>query len=243
MEGVSSSIQAGYHTIIKVQAMEIVPSQDLYSVPKEERKCRFENEHENLELFSLYSQSACEFEYKIKMAEENCRCTPWYYPSKMDKQNYNLCDLYGNYCFKTAMNQIEEVPEEICLPSCHQLQFTSTRELIKSNAEELCKTDLSSEESYLAKLLLENGYSKQYYEYLKLKEDDDYKLDTSNIIVPELIIQNICQALVDQDIAMVSVMFERKRFVRTKTNIRVTFLDMLSAFGNLLKLFSHHISK
>ena len=111
------------------------------------------------------------------------------------------------------------------------------------NAEELCKTDLSSEESYLAKLLLENGYSKQYYEYLKLKEDDDYKLDTSNIIVPELIIQNICQALVDQDIAMVSVMFERKRFVRTKTNIRVTFLDMLSAFGNLLKLFSHHISK
>ena len=42
----------------------------------------------------------------------------------------------------------------------------------------------------------------------------------------------ICESLVDKDIARVSVMFNSNRYVRTTTTIRVTILDMISSFGN-----------
>ena len=232
MDAVGSTIQAGYHTTIKVQAMEVVPSQDLQTLSYEERGCRFKHEIEDLELFSSYSQSACEFEYRLKSAEEVCRCTPWYYPSKLDKLRYKVCDLNGNYCFKTAMYQIEEVPEKTCLPLCHQLQFTSTTELIKSNAQKICS--MRGKEYQIANELLQNGFSTKYYQYRQFLRNNSYKLDYH--LNPETMIQDVCKALVDQDIARVSVMFASNRYVRTTTNIRVTFLDMVSSFGILITL-------
>ena len=46
--------------------MEIVPSEDLRGISIEKRNCRFEDEAENMKIFQSYSQSACEFEFKIK---------------------------------------------------------------------------------------------------------------------------------------------------------------------------------
>ena len=37
--------------------------------------------------------------------------------------------------------------------------------------------------------------------------------------------------LVEQHIAKVSVMFDRKKYVRTMTNLKVTFPDKLASFG------------
>ena len=240
MDAVGSTIHAGYHTTIKVQAMEVVPSQDMQKLSYGERGGRFKDENEDLEIFSSYSQSACEFEYKLKIAEELCRCIPWYYPSKMDKLRYKVCDLYGNYCFKTAMNQIENVPEKTCLPTCYQLRFTSTTELIKSNAKEICNK--GGKEVQIAEMLLQNGFSKQYYQYKKRMENDEYNFDMS--FLPDPMIKDICESLVDQDIARVSVMFDSKRYVRTTTSIRVKFSDMVSSFGmyNCYISFTKHMS-
>ena len=65
MKSVSQPIRFGYHTTWKVQAMEILPSDDLKEIPIEKRHCRFEDEAEDLILFNLYSQEACEFEQNI----------------------------------------------------------------------------------------------------------------------------------------------------------------------------------
>ena len=230
MDAVGSTIQAGYHTTIKVHAMEVIPSQELETMTYEQRGCRFRHEIEELEIFSLYSQSACEFEYKLKLAEELCRCTPWNYPSKLDKISYKVCDLHGNYCFKTAMNQIVKVPEKTCLPTCHQLQFTSSTEAIKSNAKEICS--LGGKEFEIARDLLQNGYSSKYYQYRKLLKDNKYKLVWATRLDSMAMITEICESLVDQDIARVSVMFNSNRYVRTTTTMRVTILDMISSFGN-----------
>ena len=72
----------GYLTTIEVQAMEIKPSLELKSIPYGRRGCRFEDEVDGMEIFQKYSQSACEFEFRIKSAEEFCNCVPWYVPSK-----------------------------------------------------------------------------------------------------------------------------------------------------------------
>ena len=85
MNAVGHTIKSGYHTIFKVQAMEISPSHSLRSIPYERRGCKFENEIEGLQLFKFYSQSACEIEKKINESEEFCQCIPWYFPSKFAK--------------------------------------------------------------------------------------------------------------------------------------------------------------
>ena len=75
------TIKPGYHVTYKVQAMEISPSPGLRSIHFKRRGCRFHDEIDGLEIFQLYSQSACEFEHKIKSAENFCQCVPWHFPS------------------------------------------------------------------------------------------------------------------------------------------------------------------
>ena len=106
MKTMGHKITAGYHAFWKVQVMETVPSDDIRDIPPEKRNCKFEDETEGLELFNSYSQSACEFEFKVKEAEMKCRCLPWYIPSSA-KSKYQICDLFGNYCFNYIYDRIQ----------------------------------------------------------------------------------------------------------------------------------------
>ena len=89
MKAISETIRAGYHETWKIQAMEIVPSNDLRDVPIAKRKCKFEDEIEGMEIFKIYSQAACEFEFKVKKARDICNCVPWYIPTgSMSRYEY-----------------------------------------------------------------------------------------------------------------------------------------------------------
>ena len=116
--------------------MEIQPSNHLQNIPINKRKCRFANEVQDLEFFQGYSQSACKLESKIKEAESFCRCVPWYYPSKTEERR-KICNKYGHACFKAKMYQIK-IPKDKCLPTCHQIRFTSTRMTTKIDVENIC---------------------------------------------------------------------------------------------------------
>ena len=70
MKSIGQATKPGYHTIRKVQAMEIVPSDDLRDVPINKRKCMFPDENQDLKIFSQYSQSACELECRIEKAAQ-----------------------------------------------------------------------------------------------------------------------------------------------------------------------------
>ena len=47
---------------------------------EKQRNCRLSDENGDLEVFKRYTQKACVFECKIKMAAKNCGCIPWSYP-------------------------------------------------------------------------------------------------------------------------------------------------------------------
>ena len=81
MKDISKTILSGYHVIWEIQAMEIVPTSQLHDIPIAKRKCKFENEIEDMQIFKIYSQAACEFEYKVKNAKDVCNCVPWYIPT------------------------------------------------------------------------------------------------------------------------------------------------------------------
>ena len=237
MKSTDQIIKPGVHTIWKVQAMEIVPSLDLHDLLVEERNCMFEDENQDLELFDKYSQTACEFECRIKQAEEACKCLPWYVPATPRSSRHAICDVYGNYCFKSIMKSImnQEKPWKKCqcLPTCHNIEFTYTKEYEQRDPVSLCTKFTHTIEYDVADNLLKKGYMNSLvYRYQKVSEWINSKSnETLNVWDREKVKLELCKMLVEQHIAKVSVMFDRKKYVRTMTNLKVTFPDKLASFG------------
>ena len=223
-------VKAGYHTIWKVMATEIVPSDDLQDVPISHRKCRLGHEAENLELFEVYTQSACQFEEKVKEAEKVCNCLPWYIPSKY-KEKYNVCDYTGNYCYKMVLDQ-HKLNESKCLPNCHQLEFDSFQFTERLDFGTTCR-DLYSIESLISMVV--SGFQDNSDLLFKVRKildiygDPDYE----ETYETKTVLEQFCEDLVRNDLARVSVMFGRKKYVKGKIGKRATFSDQLGSFGKL----------
>ena len=231
--------------------MEIVPSEDLHDVPVAKRKCKFDDETEDLEIFSKYSQSTCEMECKIKQTASVCKCYPWFIPRPMKSSNPTICGIYGNYCFKSVMNSNDVEKNCKCLPTCHQVEFTYNEQLDRLDHKALCyerqdsiETSIEGVETLIAKNLMENGHNSLAYKYFKVKE---FIEKSSNETLDSWEYQSnrvkLCQYLVKNHLAKVSVMFDRKKYVRTLTNLKVTFADKLSTFGEyILKTNLEYVS-
>ena len=240
MKSTNQIVKPGVHTIWKVQALEIIPSLDLHYLSPDKRHCMFEDENQNLELFEKYSQTACEFECKIKQAEKDCQCLPWYMPSI---SRSSICDVYGNYCFKSIMKSItnNEKPWKKCqcLPTCHNIEFTYTKEYEKRDPNSICTESSQSLEYNIAQKLFKKGYTNSLaYKYHKVSEWIKNKSnETLNKWDQEKAKLELCKMLVKHHMAKVSVMFDRKKYVRTMTNLKVTFPDKLASFGKKIDMY------
>ena len=222
-------IKAGYHTIWKVMATEIIPSEDLQDVPISHRKCRLAHEAENLELFEMYTQSACQFEEKVKQAEKVCNCLPWYIPSK-SKEKYNICDYTGNYCYKMVLDH-HETNDTQCLPNCHQLEFDSFQFTERLDYETTCK-DLYSIESLISMVVSGFQYNSDLlFKVRRILDIYDGDTDHDEDYETKTVLEQFCEDLVRNDLARVSVMFGRKKYVKGKIGKRATFSDQLGSFG------------
>ena len=232
MKTMGHKITAGYHAFWKVQVMETVPSDDIRIIAPEKRNCKFEDETEGLELFNSYSQSACEFEFKVKEAEIKCRCLPWYIPSSA-KSKYQICDLFGNYCFNYIYDRIQ-MEKDKCLPSCHQIQF-SLDENVEKLPQELCE-NRQSIESFINSAVHDGSI---YFKIQRLREYFYDKLHENYTYNGDHEIIKLCKELVKNDLARVTVSFGSKRYVRAKINERASFNDKLGAFGMkiIIKVF------
>ena len=76
----SISIPLGHSTtfLIKPEAREIDESGK--QLTELERNCRLDEDTDKLEIYNIYTRTACLFECKIKYATKRCQCTPWNYP-------------------------------------------------------------------------------------------------------------------------------------------------------------------
>lgn len=232
MKSLSQTIKPGYHTIWKVQAMEIVASNDLHRLDMEKRNCRFGDEIEGLKLFKVYSQTSCEFECRVLKAAEMCRCYPWHVPSLPAKIRHSLCGIYGNFCFDKVMNERELKINCTCLPNCHQIEFTFNEQVNKLDLD-ICN-DKYSIERKLIEIIMEKGHNSLAYRYFTidklLTSNSNESLNLDPWYGDEKRIQ-FCRTMMLNHFAKVSVMFDRKKYVKTLTNLRVTFADKLSTFG------------
>ena len=247
-------IKPGYHTIWKIQAMEIAPSNDLHELPVEKRNCMFPEEASELKIFKMYSKKACLFECHIKKASEVCKCYPWYIPTLPSKDRHELCDHFGNHCFKSMIKQtrLSNNCSEVCLPTCHHIEFSLiSSEKTPLDRNEACEgmkwqwgrlesSTMSKRVRYFIDLIKKNGYNSLAYNYLKAKEWIDDRLGRKPNKTFERwtlgtndhynIDDELCQKITNH-MAVVSVVFNQDTYVRTKTSLRVSFSDKLAAFG------------
>ena len=226
-------IRSGYKVTWNVQAMEIVPSDDLRDISIESRKCRFDDEINGLDFFKSYSQSACEFELKVRKGREVCNCVPWYIPSNSTSR-HNICDVYGNFCFNQVQQQYQLSKE--CLPGCHQIQFTSYEVQEKLDPEVLCDPMRRTFENRLTDTFQTNTDQKVTSLLYEIQTLQDWILQNNKFNESydlNKIKNKACKRLLEKDLAEVVVKFERKKFIRTLTSKRVTFPDKLGAFGKM----------
>ena len=136
-----------------------------------------------------------------------------------------ICDKIGNYCFRRFLEELK-VSKDECLPSCHQVRFTSTKIISKLDPSEICAFQHETVENSIARFLVDYGY----YDVLHHKRHV-MRNGHLNESIYDLKL-NLCKKLVMKDIAKVSISFESKKYVRTQTNVKTTFVDSLSSIGN-----------
>ena len=235
MKDIKKTIKAGYHVTWNVQAMENVPTEDLHDIPIYKRNCRMTDEIEGMEIFQTYSQSACEFEFKITRARDVCNCVPWYIPVN-SMSRYAICDIGGNFCFEKMMKIFALNSTSHCLPNCHELRFTTDQYMEKIDVNLVCN-DTFSIESYIAQET--SGYGNGDNLIFTATKLQDF-LSAGNFAAANKSIDldgmkfEYCQKLVTEDLARLTILFENKKYVRSRTKKRVTFSERLGAFGKLL---------
>ena len=166
-------------------------------------------------------------------------------------RRYTICDKIGNHCFKKKRFEIK-ISKETCPPSCEQIRFITSEIHKKIDPIKECEKD-DGAESIIANYLHMNlnsaaGYDRhlptnvpfndyiskplmvQFYE--KMQEYQRLKENVS--LIKSIHVKETCKALLSQDIARVSIMYESNYYVLTNTNVRVTFFDQISALGKIL---------
>lgn len=79
------------------------------------RKCLYPDE-KKLSLSEDYSQANCYLECAWRKAIETCRCVPWFMKEKHPE--IDMCDQFGNICFKNTLDARYESDDETCATQC-----------------------------------------------------------------------------------------------------------------------------
>ena len=138
------------------------------------------------------------------------------------------------FCFKTIMMKYESNATELCYPTCHEVRFTSNQYFEKLDAERVCKQH-SSVEFNIAATTYGRSVGDLHHITRKLEEiltNDDIEITNTTFDKIQMRMEH-CKNLVVQDLARITVMFESKKYVRTKTDKRVSFSESFGAFGKL----------
>ena len=137
-----------------------------------------------------------------------------------------ICDKIGNYCFRRFLEELK-VSKDECLPSCHQVRFTSTKIISKLDPSEICAFQHETVENSIARFLVDYGY----YDVLHHKRHV-MRNGNLNESIYDLKL-NLCKKLVMKDIAKVSISFESKKYVRTLTNVKTWIGTIFRAIFDL----------
>lgn len=127
------SIRPGHKNMISLSATKITASEEIRSLPPEQRKCLFPDENQMLEMHKSYTQSNCFLEcylfnaQTILASQHNMthNCTPWFLP--LQEHSKEFCDPWEYLKLYEIMfqNDSEGMCSQ-CLPDCTTVNYHPT---------------------------------------------------------------------------------------------------------------------
>ena len=252
------NLAPGHITTIKVKPGQQQSEYAIKDLPIKERKCRFEDEADDLSSLKTYTKVHCLFDCKMKLAEEICGCRPWDYPdSNRETAPHHgtkgrICDLFGNSCFDQILRHYSSTAcDEKCVPSCSKVSYSidiSKDALDPEN--KICRIHLSS---------LTNMESIiRDYIFTLLQRNDDFLMGKHFEASPDAMMLNKlkfiltrdnttndeikdtnmdlemdCRRKLKNDIAIVVVSIDSPTFSRTTKGQKATTLDKLAYIGKI----------
>ena len=222
----AKEVKPGFETIFDIQPIEVVADEKLNHIKEKDRKCKFDHEVASEKSMSnKYSRSFCQFECRVDNAREKCQCTPWNIPTPPPIANPAICDLYGNTCFHSEMDNSKTIRHciDMCPPDCDDIRFSINKQEIAINVDEECQMWKQSG-MILAKNLVD-----QYKFYQDFSFNNTDNLDDSLIERKK----RICREIMANDIALVKVRLEGNTYMKTIKSKRFTFADKLAFFGKI----------
>lgn len=211
-EGVE--IEAGYLSTFLITPSEITITDAVKGLEQFRRKCRFRSETQNMTVFSEYTQAGCIFECQLRQAWERCGCIPWNYPHL--GKPAQTCDYRGADCFERIMSNTETSKNCDCLFDCDSIRYSYSVSSTALDIDTLCKKNSDTE-----KFFGEAEYTlpKQFMRYY-LQRAEDLNINTGDM----------CKAKMKK-VAMVQFQLASQIVTQIKRDIRVTFADSISNFG------------
>ena len=255
------SIPTGYITKISIKQVEIRADDTLRSIGKEQRRCRFTEENDDLKSVKSYSKINCLLDCKMEEAEMLCGCRPWDYPTpnRINDSSVSgemrVCDFYGTSCFnKVLQENVESLCHEKCVPNCDEINYSISigKEPIDPG-NRIC--------SYSGNPTNALEFEIKKYMLSQFVEDNQYGNSTGYIASspPERRILNLvkgilsksndsyyknekvayekdCGAKLNSDVAAVVVSIDSPTFTRMIKSSKVSFFDKLAILGKYTKM-------
>ena len=208
-------VEVGYVSTFLITPSQIVTSPTAKNLPKEKRKCLFQEESNKLTLFKEYSQRNCIFECQLKFAFSKCQCIPWDYPH-LENEFHKICDRFGRDCFEKFMENTTLIKTCDCPYECATTRYSYSVSSTAINAEALCK-----DKSYFGywnsgKIGYPPKFIRRYEQVVNGKD----------ISEDEICIENT------KKMAIVKFQIANEIITRIKKTQRVTNADLLSNIGN-----------
>jgi hypothetical protein len=232
----AKEIKPGYETTFNIEPIEVIGTNALHDIKQEARKCKFDDEIEDDSMFKSYSQSSCEYECKIKYAREKCLCTPWNFPTLPFQATPIICDLYGNSCFHSEMNEAHVIQKcaKMCPPDCANVRFSINEQEIVLDHNLYCE-DSGQDGMRLVDSLIYaperfNDYFPLVYNYHVMAANSTIALGYGGSSKLE-VRKKLCREIMATQVAVVKVRLESNKYMRTVKDRRLSFGDKLAAFG------------
>ena len=240
----AKEIKPGYETTFNIEPIEVIGTDTLHAIKEEARNCKFDDEVEGDSMFKVYSQSSCEYECKIKYAREKCQCTPWNFPTLPSQATPIICDLYGNSCFHSELNEAHVIQTcaKKCPSDCANVRFSINEQEIILDHNLYCE-ELGQDGIRLVDSLLysPNGFEDYFplvHNYHAMAANNTQVLGYGVDSIFE-VRKRICREIMTTKVAVVKVRLESNKFMRTVKDRRLSFADKLASFGKWDKIFNN----
>jgi len=245
-------IKPGHYNFVALSATKISSDDAIRDLSPDDRKCKFNDEIDDLKIHSKYSLSNCLLEcsltYALEQMNHSQLCTPWFLPSLSNPGT--ICDPWQAAEFDEHFKNVIESTCNQCLPDCDAVHYDASVTAVpfrKCDYRNLEVSPLCSIKDPLPPK--PQIWSKEYLEELFKLLGPNSSVPTNTGIASSLRTYGIqltqpgifnfaneTYDAYDKDIAVVEFYFKKSSVVEFKTNVSMTWIDFFAAVGGLLGL-------